>query len=136
MPTAPRVLGGPPASPTLQEPRVTFDTGAQRSATMPRYDLIPQCALRRLAARFEMGLKYGEHNYKLGLPFDDTYNHILDHLSSYCHRRKYLLEHDHHRQEDLRGPALNKAMDEIQTDGDDLAAAMWGIVALMFFEER
>jgi len=49
-----------------------FPTGAKRSQKMPRYDLIPKCALDRLAQRFTGdiinnipsggALKYGEGN--------------------------------------------------------------------------
>jgi hypothetical protein len=100
---------------------------------MPRYDLIPQIALVRIAARFEMGLKYGEHNYKLGLPFDDTLNHIIDHLLNYKERRKeYFRCKEEGRLTTDNG--LREWMKRTETDGDDLSAAAWGCIALMYLE--
>lgn len=99
---------------------------------MPRYDLIPQTFLVRLAARFEMGLKYGEHNYKKGLPFDDTLNHIIDHLLAYKERRKayFQAQENGHAEYIL----LKEWMSKYETDGDDLAGAAWGIAAIMYLE--
>jgi hypothetical protein len=121
------------------EPVHTFETGAQRSEVKPRYDLIPNSGLVRLAARFEMGLKYGEHNYKLGLPFDDTFNHIIEHLEKYKERRKeFLREVSEGDVRDFGGVSKETAAIHVtrgrETDGDDLAAAAWGCFALMELE--
>lgn len=98
------------------EPMHTFDTGAKRSEKIEaRYDLIPTGALRRLALRYGMGAqKYGEWNWQKGLPFSDTYNHIIEHLEKF----KLML---------MSGSNM--------TD-DDLAGAAWGIFALMVFQDR
>src|SRR5688572_28941980 len=93
-----------------------FETGAKRSEVIgPRYDLIPEGPLRRLALRYTLGAqKYGEYNWQKGLPLGDTFNHIFDHLL--------------------------KAKRQLETglayDDDDLAGAAWGILALMFFQDR
>jgi hypothetical protein len=68
-----------------------FFSGAKRSVRMPRYDLIPFVALQRLAERYTGSmvngepdggaLKYGESNWKKGLPSSDVINHIIHHLS-------------------------------------------------------
>lgn len=124
--------GAQPVPPS--EPVHTFTTGAQRSELKPRYDLIPRIALVRLAARFEMGLKYGEHNYKKGLPFDDTFNHIIDHLYNYAQRRKAILQRAHEQGTSMDAGILYATMRNEETDGDDLSAAMWGIAAIMYLE--
>lgn len=111
----------------------TFTSGAKRSKLMPRFDLIPAVFLRRLSARFELGLRYGEHNYKMGLPFDDTFNHIIEHLLAYKERRKEIL-----KQQDgvLFHPGqFEEMMQARETDGDDLAAAAWGLAAIMYLEQ-
>ena len=111
-------------------------TGATRSAASRRFDLVPQAPLERLADPYAMGNHlHGAHNYKLGLPFDDTFNHIVAHLLSYKERRKLWLQ----AQSEGGGPSgtdqpLEKWMEQSQTDGDDLAAAAWGIFTLMQLE--
>jgi dATP/dGTP diphosphohydrolase len=116
------------------DPMHTFDNGAKRSSLKPRYDLIPKHPLERLAARYAVGLKYGEHNWKLGLPFDDTFNHILDHLLTYRERRKKFLQDRSEFPDGAGTMTLKDHMEYNQTDGDDLAAAMWGIATLMELE--
>lgn len=148
-----------------------FSNGAKRSELKSRYDLLPQGPLKRIAKRFEIGLKYGEFNYMKGLPFDDTFNHIMDHLESYKERRKeYLrlcsnldsgeerlfaearkkLEYRLYTQ--AGAPAnpvpggggtlptssflsLKEWMAKTEPDGDDMAAAAWGCIAIMKMEE-
>jgi hypothetical protein len=94
-----------------------FETGVRRSEVIgPRYDLIPEGPLRRLALRYTMGAqKYGEWNWQKGLPLSDTFNHIVEHLLSA-------------RADLMKGHAL--------TVDDDLAGAAWGIFTLMFFQDR
>lgn len=87
------------------------ETGAVRStdADGARFDLISPIGLRRLAARYKMGSdKYGDHNWKKGFKTSDVMNHVLTHLNKY-----------------LSGD---------RTD-DNLAAAVWGLVTIMHFEE-
>jgi hypothetical protein len=88
-----------------------FDTTAKRvEAGIPDYAQIPSCALRRLAAIFEEGeIKYSRDNWKKGLPWSSTYNHLQEHLQKY---------QDGDRSE------------------DHLAKAMWGLVVEMWFEEN
>jgi len=98
---------------TQPEELVHFDSGATRSADVDadaRYDLIPACALRRLAKRYGMGAKvHGDRNWEGGIPASVTYAHIEEHLHRWA-------------------------------DGDDsddnLAAAAWGCFALMFYSEH
>jgi len=104
-----------PEGPNRSEPIadvVTFPSGAKRSGTRLRYDLIPACALRRIAARFALGAgAYGDRNWEQGLPFSDTFNHIIEHLLTHAEQRAN------------------------ETD-DNLAAAAWGCIALMWLEEN
>lgn len=94
-----------------QVDKVTYSTGAVREAApVPRYDLIPTCVLRRLAERYRLGaLKYSPHNWKKGLPWSDTYNRVVEHL------QKWL---------------------EGNTSDDHLAAVVWGVAALMWYEDH
>jgi hypothetical protein len=93
----------------------TFPTGARRAELGKRYDLIPATLLRRLADRYDLGQeKYGEDNWKRGLPYHDIWNHIIDHLL-------------HARDAQTIGHTSTE---------DHLAAAAWGIAALMYFEDE
>lgn len=119
-----------------EEDHVTFESGAKRSKRMPRYDLLPKIFLERTSSRFEMGLKYGEHNYKKGLPFEDTFNHILDHLLAY---RELMKEYGRLTESATLQNPLPSREDWVrskQQDGDDLAGAAWGIAALMYLESE
>ena len=89
-----------------------FSTGATRNNAegKGRYDLVPPCAIRRVAQRYELGAKqHGDSNWKKGIPnsslFDSAFRHLM------------------------------QAMDG-QTDEDHLAAAAWNIFALMWNEEN
>jgi hypothetical protein len=88
---------------------ITFGTGARRDALAPRYDLIPPCALKRLAQIYTEGAEhYGAHNWQKGMDWSDTINHALAHLFNY----------------------LNGDYNE-----DHLAKVAWGMFALMYFED-
>lgn len=92
----------------------TFASGAQRSEKKPRFDLIPTVALERLAARLQLGSEtYAEYQWQKGLPPEDTLNHVISHLL--------------HWRDTWRATGQPPA-------DDDLAAAMWGCMALMWFE--
>ena len=102
-----------------------FETGAVRSNQYagskpgemePRFDLIPVEPLTRLARRYSLGAsKYGENNWKKGMPTSVIYNHIVAHLTNW----------NEHRDTKSR---IN--------DDDDLAAVAWGVMALMYFEKN
>lgn len=95
-----------------------YDTGAVRDVAVAgskaskfhaRYDLLSPIALKRVAETYGEGaVKYGDHNWRQGMPFSDTLNHCLAHLSEY-----------------MRG----------DTSEDHLAHAAWNLFALMHFEE-
>ena len=87
-----------------------FEGGAKRSkdADPWRFDLIPSCALRRLAAIYKEGAeKYGPANYKSGIPFSNIVNHLENHL------HLWMVGND---------------------DEDHLAKVMWGIATIMWFQ--
>ncbi len=89
----------------------THASGAERSthANHVRYDLISTVGLRRLAERYALGAeKYTPYNWERGLPASDTMNHVMNHIQLW-----------------LAG----------DTTDDNLAAAAWGLFALMHFEE-
>jgi hypothetical protein len=91
-------------------PTETFDTGATRSKLDGmRYDLISPFGLQRLAARYALGAKnFGDNNWRKGMPFSALMNHLMHHLAMY-----------------LAG----------ERDDDHLAAAAWGLFAMMEQEE-
>jgi len=91
---------------------VRYPSGATRSADAEdvRFDLIPACALMRLAARYAIGSKaHGDRNWEGGMPSGVVLNHLERHLN------------------------LWKSGDR---SDDHLAAAAWGCFALMFYEAR
>ncbi len=98
--------------------RQKFTTGAVRDRSVagskdkkfpPRYDLISPIGLRRLAETYGEGaVKYGDHNWRKGMPVSSVINHLLAHLTQY-----------------LQGDTIE----------DHLAHATWNLFALMHFEE-
>jgi hypothetical protein len=94
---------------------VLHETGAVREQFPFDHASVYAGALRRLAARCRFGAeKYGDGlNYRKGLPISDTYSHAMQHLLRW-------------RESELSG---------VPSDEDELAAAMWGIMVLMFEED-
>lgn len=108
------------------------ESGAKRSDVMPYYSAIPFGSMRRLALRAtgaprgetlvdrETGFtqeggsdKYGYGNWRRGLPMEDTFNHVIEHL----YRWKGMIEAG------------------VTPHSDELAGAAWGIMLpLMAFE--
>lgn len=93
-----------------------FKSGAKRSAQIKaRYDLLCPRTLERFALRLGLGAaKYGENNWEKGLPFSDTFNHIIAHLYHY---------------KSVRGTPAEK-------EDDDLAGVLCGIMFLMELGEQ
>jgi len=116
----------------VEEPKVIFDSGAQRSERMDtRYDLIPTLALRRIGRRYQLGTRYGEWNWAKGFPLSDLMNHTIDHLLIFRDRYVALkLEHP-----ELSDAEVCAMLVEERSD-DDLAGAAWGIITIMELEER
>lgn len=90
---------------------VTFSTGAVRcgDADNERWDLITPIGLRRLAATCAEGArKYGDHNWRKGIPASVMLNHAIRHIYMYM------------------------AGDDSE---DHLAHAAWNILGVIHFEE-
>jgi hypothetical protein len=88
-----------------------FDTGAVRGtdAGDTRYDLITPIGLRRLAETYAEGAKkYGDHNWKKGIPASNLMTHAIKHLFLWL------------------------AGDKTE---DHLAHAAWNILTIAHFEE-
>ena len=95
--------------------KVVFQSGASRSEYAPSYHQIPSSALPRLAQRYQLGVEnHGTHNWLKGgtdpryLP--QVYDHLIDHLLRY--------------------------RDGVSLEDDHLGAVLWGVAALIEFEER
>lgn len=91
--------------------RVDCGTGAMREpeSGKGRFDLIPPEPMFRLARWYEQGaVKYGDRNWEQGLPVSRCVSAAFRHLCKY-----------------LAG----------WTDEDHLAAVLWNIMAIMWFEE-
>jgi hypothetical protein len=91
------------------EAMVEYKSGARRSEHKPDYSLIPRSGMKRIAARYTLGLKYGRDNWKKGLR-DPEYveqfvNHLIEHIWDYLE-------------------------DGCRKD-DNLAAIAWNAIALM-----
>jgi len=92
-----------------------FETGAVRSGETAqgnktaRYDLISSVGLRRIAETYGEGaIKYGDHNWRKGIPLSNIMNHAIAHIVAY-----------------LSGDSSE----------DHLAHAAWNIIAAMETEE-
>lgn len=92
--------------------RRKFETGAVRDVVSGkgRCDLLPSCAILRLAKHFENGaVKYDERNWEKGIPISAMMDSGMRHLLKY-----------------LDG----------QTDEDHLVAATWNLICAMWMEEK
>ena len=92
--------------------RSVFGSGAVRdmSAGKGRCDLLPMCALLRLARHYEAGaLKYEERNWEKGIPAHSFADSALRHMFKYM---------DGHK------------------DEDHLIAAVWNLCGLAWTEEK
>ena len=92
--------------------RREFETGAVRDmgGDKGRCDLLPACAILRLAKHYEAGArKYTERNWEKGIPISSMIDSATRHILKY-----------------LDG----------QTDEDHLVAAAWNIMGAMWMEEK
>ncbi len=88
-----------------------FESGARRDdqSNKLRFDLIPVCALKRLAALYQRGAeKYGEGNYEKGMPFTRVFASLFRHLIAWR---------------------------EGENTEDHLSAIAWNAFSLMHYEE-
>lgn len=89
-----------------------FETGAVRDmqAGKGRCDLLPACALLRLAKHYEAGAnKYADRNWEKGIPISVMVDSAMRHLLKYM---------------------------DGQTDEDHLTAVAWNILGAMWMEEK
>ena len=92
--------------------RTRFESGAVRDMHegKGRCDLLPACAILRVARHFEAGAKkYNERNWEQGIPVHSFIDSGIRHLMNY-----------------LDG----------QTNEDHLCAAAWNILCAMWTEEK
>ena len=92
--------------------RREFDTGAVRDIQegKGRCDLLPACAILRLAKHYESGAqKYEDRNWEQGIPISVMIDSAMRHLLKYM---------------------------DGQTDEDHLVAAAWNIMGTMWMEEK
>lgn len=92
--------------------RREFETGAVRDMQegKGRCDLLPACALLRLAKHYEAGArKYEDRNWEKGIPISVMVDSAMRHLLKYM---------------------------DGQTDEDHLAAVAWNILGAMWMEEK
>lgn len=93
------------------EQKRTFPSGAQRDAHegKGRYDLLQHKALHRVAVVAEKGgLKYGDDNWRKGIPDPDLFDSALRHLHQACSGK---------------------------VDEDHLAQCVWNVLCIMEFQE-
>lgn len=107
----------------VPDDRHTFQSGAMSSGQKPRYDLIPDWALVRIADRFKLGAdKYGVDNWQKGLGDRDF---IIDRLN-------HAIEHIYRVIRLMRGPHV--VVWEV-TD-DDLAAVVLNAIFAMGYQRE
>lgn len=65
----------------MQNETVTYESGAARSTMDVRWDLLCEEFIRDMAVVMKEGAdKYGDNNWKAGVPEGVTINHLLEHL--------------------------------------------------------
>ena len=92
--------------------RREFESGAVRDMAegKGRCDLLPMCALLRLARHYEQGAKkYADRNWEKGIPVSVMIDSALRHVFKYM---------------------------DGWTDEDHLCAAAWNILGAMWMEEK
>lgn len=92
--------------------RRQFETGAVRDMQegKGRMDLLPWCALLRMARHFEAGaIKYGDRNWERGIPLSSFLDSAARHLAKYM---------------------------DGQDDEDHLVAAAWNLLCALWTEEK
>lgn len=92
--------------------RREFESGAVRDMEVGkgRCDLLPACAILRLARHYEAGaIKYEDRNWEKGMPISVMMDSAMRHMLKY-----------------LNG----------DTDEDHLVAAAWNIMGAMWMEEK
>lgn len=94
------------------ETKETLAGGATRTKPKLRFELVPECALRRLALRFTQGAaKHGENNWRKGdfMFVVSCFGHASAHISA---MREQGNQHD-----------------------DNLGAALWNLAAIAWYEK-
>lgn len=67
-----------------ENPIVTHPTGASREQGANDWTSMSYIALRRLTAIYTEGAeRYGTSNWRKGLPYSDTVNHLMEHLTKW-----------------------------------------------------
>lgn len=92
--------------------RRKFETGAVRDMQegKGRLDLLPWCAIMRVARHFEAGaVKYGDRNWERGIPLSSFMDSAARHIAKYM---------------------------DGQTDEDHLVAAAWNLLCALWTEEK
>jgi hypothetical protein len=99
-----------------------WKSGAKRSAPKPEWSLMPWNALREVLRRFEVGKKYGVHNWKKAQTSDDV---------------DYVRQFDAHSFEHYRAflNLIDKPAGAVSEKGDNLvenlAASVWNQLTLL-----
>src|SRR3990167_3433906 len=89
---------------------------AMREAGSDDWSSVSYIGLQRVLAIYNEGAtKYGPNNWRKGLKFSDTWNHLMRHLINYMLRKQ-------------------NSTSAIKGE-DDLAKAAWGLLTLMDMEE-
>ena len=65
----------------MEDDKVTYKSGAARSTMDGRWDLLCEEFIRDMAVGMKEGAdRYGDNNWKQGVPEGVTINHLLEHL--------------------------------------------------------
>jgi len=65
----------------MSEKTIVYDSGAARSTMDVRWDLLCEDFIRDMAVVMKEGAdKYGDDNWKQGVPEGVTINHLIEHL--------------------------------------------------------
>jgi len=99
-----------------------FESGATRTASSLRYDLIPPTALRALAERYGLGAAiHGESNWLKGIPFSAILYHMQEHIERFKQGQV---------KRRVEGPNCTAREDG---DIENMAAVAWGAFAIIHY---
>lgn len=103
-----------------------FKSGATRTASLLRYDLIPPAALRAYAERCGIGaVIHGPGNWTKGLPFSSCLTHLAEHLEKVKERHKASRQ--------VEPKDGSPPFEYNEGDIENLAAIIWNAGALIHY---
>ena len=107
-------------------PLKVFTSGATRSPSRLRFDLIPPAGLRALAERYGIGaIIHGDTNWLKGIPFSACIYHMQEHLERF--------KAGHEEERTIVPKDGSSPFTITEGDMENLAAIAWGAMAMLHY---